>query len=219
MNCINCGKTLINRQTKYCCQQCQIDYQFNQFIIKWQANEEDGIKGDYQLSNHIRRYMLEKSQHKCEECGWGKINPYTKKIPLEIHHKDGDYTNNSEENLQVLCPNCHSLTENYKNANSKGRQGREKYYNPPKKNFCIDCNKEIGLNAIRCNSCNSLQQRTVERPSREELKVLIREKSFLEIGRMYNVSDNAIRKWCITENLPKKKTEIKAYSDEEWALI
>lgn len=66
---------------------------------------------------------------------------------------------------------------------------------------------------------SSLNQRTVERPNRNELKKLIRTKSFLEIGRMYGVSDNSIRKWCDFENLPRKKNEIKSYSDEEWEKI
>lgn len=57
------------------------------------------------------------------------------------------------------------------------------------------------------------------RPSREELKQLIRTESFLSIGRIFNVSDNAIRKWCIAENLPKSKTEIKKISDEDWEKI
>lgn len=55
--------------------------------------------------------------------------------------------------------------------------------------------------------------------NREELKQLIRAKSFTEIGRMFNVSDNAIRKWCIKFNLPSKKSEIKKYSDEEWKNV
>lgn len=40
-----------------------------------------------------------------------------------------------------------------------------------------------------------------------------------QIGQMYNVSDNAIRKWCKIENLPSKKADIKSYSDEEWFKI
>ena len=65
----------------------------------------------------------------------------------------------------------------------------------------------------------SLILRTVVRPNRDELKQLIRTKSFLQIGKMYGVSDNAIRKWCDFENLPRKKGEINKYTDEEWALI
>lgn len=47
-----------------------------------------------------------------------------------------------------------------------------------------------------------------EKPSKEELNKLIHEKSFVEIGRMYNVSDNAIRKWCKLYGLPFKKRNL-----------
>ena len=39
---------------------------------------------------------------------------YGKPINLEVHHINGDRTNNSLENLQLLCPNCHSYTENWR---------------------------------------------------------------------------------------------------------
>lgn len=65
----------------------------------------------------------------------------------------------------------------------------------------------------------SLTHRTVERPSREELKKLIRTEPFTQIGRNYGVTDNAIRKWCQFENLPYKKRDIKAYSDYEWEQL
>lgn len=57
--------------------------------------------------------------HKCEKCQreiWEE-----QPIPLEVHHKDGDHLNNELENLELLCPNCHALTENWrgKNINSK----------------------------------------------------------------------------------------------------
>ena len=57
------------------------------------------------------------------------------------------------------------------------------------------------------------------RVSREELKTLIRTLPFLQIGEKFNVSDNTIRKWCDKYNLPRKASEIKKYSDEEWNLI
>ena len=60
---------------------------------------------------------------------WSKTNPYTGNIPLEIDHIDGNYKNNNEDNLILLCPNCHSLTETYKGANlNHGRNNRHKYY-------------------------------------------------------------------------------------------
>ena len=52
-----------------------------------------------------------------------------------------------------------------------------------------------------------------------DLKELIRTTPFTQIGKMYNVSDNTIRKWCDKYNLPRKATEIKAYQDAEWESI
>jgi len=52
---------------------------------------------------------MDKHERKCQVCGWDKIHPITGEPPLHVHHIDGDATNNSEDNLQLLCPNCHSL--------------------------------------------------------------------------------------------------------------
>jgi uncharacterized protein YjcR len=59
----------------------------------------------------------------------------------------------------------------------------------------------------------------VDRPNREQLKKLIRTIPFTKIGEMFNVSDNAIRKWCDYEKLPRTKREINSYSDEEWEQV
>ena len=42
-----------------------------------------------------------------------------KEIPVEVHHIDGDKLNNTLENLQILCPNCHYFTDTYKSKNRK----------------------------------------------------------------------------------------------------
>lgn len=52
---------------------------------------------------------------KCECCGLSEWN--NKPIPLEIHHLDGNHLNNTLENLQILCCNCHALTENFRGKN------------------------------------------------------------------------------------------------------
>lgn len=85
--------------------------------------------------------------------------------------------------------------------------------------FCSKCGKKITTNSLLCRDCYNIQNRKVIRPSREELKDLIRKQSFLELSRMYNVSDTAIRKWCVQYNLPKKKKDINLLTDEEWAKI
>lgn len=125
--CLNCGKEISNRN-KYCNVKCQKDLEYKQFIQRWKNGLEKGLSGTYAISGHIRRYLFEKYHNHCANCGWGEINSFTNNVPLESHHIDGDYQNNTEENLTLLCPNCHALTETYKNGNKgKGRKEREQY--------------------------------------------------------------------------------------------
>jgi hypothetical protein len=71
--------------------------------------------------------MLKEAGHKCSVCNWKKINPFSQSCPLNIDHIDGDSTNNNKENLQVLCPNCHSLTSTWGSLNKgNGRAERRK---------------------------------------------------------------------------------------------
>ena len=126
--CLNCNDLLPNKRKKYCSNKCQKEYEYKLFINNWKSGKISGMRGKYQISMHIKRYIFEKYNYKCAICGWNKINPYTKLIPLEIEHKDGNFENNSESNLTLLCPNCHSLTSTYKGANlHHGRKSRKKY--------------------------------------------------------------------------------------------
>ena len=58
--------------------------------------------------------------HSCECCKNEKW--LDKEIPLEVHHIDGDNLNNELSNLQLLCPNCHALTDNYRGKNIKKKK-------------------------------------------------------------------------------------------------
>lgn len=111
--CKNCGKELDSRHKIYCSQECQYNFEQNNYIERWKQGLENGLSGKYGVSDRIRKYLMDKNDCKCEKCGWGEIHPITGNVPLQIHHIDGDATNNNEENLQLLCPNCHCLTENY----------------------------------------------------------------------------------------------------------
>ena len=88
-----------------------------------------------------------------------------------------------------------------------------------KKHLCQRCGVELKTNSTYCVDCAKLVQRKVDRPSREELKTLIRTIPFVQIAKQYNVTDNAIRKWCIAYKLPSKKKEIITYTDDEWLSI
>lgn len=126
--CENCGKELIETAKKYCSFKCQQEKRYKDYIKKWKKGEVNGISGNYDVSANVRKYLFEKNNCKCEKCGWGEENPITHKIPLQVHHIDGNCLNNKEENLQLLCPNCHSLTETFGklNKDSKRRFRRRK---------------------------------------------------------------------------------------------
>jgi len=129
--CLSCGKELSNRLTTYCDNTCYGNYNYKEYIKRWKKGEETGVFGTYGTKPYLKRYLLEKYNGQCCKCGWHEVNITTGNIPLELHHIDGDYLNNKEDNLSLLCPNCHSLTSTYKNSNTgKGRKERAKYLLP-----------------------------------------------------------------------------------------
>ena len=100
-------------------------YERDVYIRRWLLGKETGHTGKLaQISNHVRIYLLEKVHNKCEQCGWSKINSITKLVPLQIHHKDGNHTHTTHDNLIVLCPNCHALTGTFGRLNKTGRGRR-----------------------------------------------------------------------------------------------
>lgn len=119
--CLNCGKEFLpqrNTTGKYCCIQCQHDYTYKQWVDKYKNDNSIAKSTKWgKIPGPLRRYIFNKFENKCCQCGWGEINPYTGTLPLEIDHVDGNSENNSEENLRLICPNCHSLTATYRGAN------------------------------------------------------------------------------------------------------
>lgn len=173
------------------------------------------------IKSHTLKLKLFKDGIKakqCEICGvsqWQGVE-----LPLELHHKDGDHYNNELSNLMILCPNCHSIQEGNSGKAVKSKEEIAKLAKEAKRTAsCVVCGKPITRNSTYCPECYARESRIVERPTREELKNLIRTTSFLQIGKSYNVSDNAVRKWCDGYGLPRKVSEIKSYSDEEWDRI
>lgn len=125
-DCLYCGKPLKTRNRMFCDNHCQHEYEYENYIAKWKSGEVTGCIGKswIDISGYVRRYIFEKFNNKCSRCGWSEVNPYTNRLPLEVEHIDGDATNNKEENLTLLCPNCHSLTKTYRGAN-KGNGTRD----------------------------------------------------------------------------------------------
>lgn len=120
-NCIHCGKenqwgrTKVN---KFCDNICQNQYRWiNETIPRIEAGGATHNSGAA-----LKRYLVENRGEVCEECGQTPIHNH-KPLVLQLDHIDGDSDNNYPKNLRLLCPNCHSQTENF---GSKGKGSRYK---------------------------------------------------------------------------------------------
>lgn len=120
--CSNCGTSHTNvkwKIGKFCNNKCQREYEAAKRISEWQ--EGKGFS-----KGPVKRYLSEKKKG-CWKCGITQWNG--EKITLELEHIDGNSTNNKEENLALLCPNCHSQTDTYKGRNrGNGRHVRRTRY-------------------------------------------------------------------------------------------
>lgn len=121
LNCKLCDKEILVNKFGYC-GSCHNEGMYNDFIEKWLS---DVKLGGSCVSNYIRRYLFKKYDSKCVKCGWGEINPTTDRVPLEINHLDGNCLNNTEANLELICPNCHSLTDTYRSLNKNSVRNRK----------------------------------------------------------------------------------------------
>lgn len=66
----------------------------------------------------IKEKLFQEREYCCECCGISNWNG--KELKLQVHHIDGNHNHNTRDNLMILCPNCHSQTDNwtYKKCNN-----------------------------------------------------------------------------------------------------
>jgi len=146
-------------------------------------------------SSKVKQFLFkfEIKPSKCEKCGQGTTWK-GKSLSLHLDHIDGDSTNNTLDNLAILCPNCHSQTETYcRRKNKRGQKKSKTSMSRKCKNCENPCSRysKSGL----CNVCSRIQSRRVNRPSKSVLITEVSKLGFSAVGRKYGVSDNAIRKW------------------------
>ena len=192
-----------------------------------------------------KKLLISISGSKCNICGYNKaisalefhhINPEEKEYGLAQKGTCHKLENDIQELKKciLVCANCHrEIHEGFYNneellkikifneeeAQKALEDNHKKKFR--EKKYCINCGKELSYDTqgLYCINCIGLTRRKTDRPSRAELKQLIRKKPFTKIAEQYKVSDNAIRKWCKAENLPSTKKEINSYSDENWQKI
>lgn len=127
--CIVCGDQTKHRHSqKFCTLRCQADHRQNKLEEAWMTGEIAGGTV-FSVRSFVRRYLHRVNGSKCWDCGWDRIHPVTGKVPLQIDHVDGNASNNTVNNLRLICPNCHSLTPNFGALNrGNGREFRRKRY-------------------------------------------------------------------------------------------
>ena len=103
--CLNCGKQNPSKgnsfTNKYCNNKCQAEHRSRTLVSEW---KEGHTKPWAKVPDWIKRYLVEQRGHKCETCKGTMHN--NKEIPLIVNYKDNNTYNNSEENLELICPNC-----------------------------------------------------------------------------------------------------------------
>ena len=152
--------------------------------------------------------------------GDGSGNKQTKESIIGIFN-DLENTNLTQKEIA----NKWNISEEMVQGINTGRYWRTQRIYPIRKSqekqhfYCIDCGIEISRNSKRCLSCQNKSRKQEKPVSREKLKQLIRTTPFTRIGEYYGVTDNTIRKWCDSYNLPRKKKDIEKYTQEEWNAI
>lgn len=135
---------------------------------------------------------------------------------MEINHIDHNKENNSLENLELL-------------THSENLEKSAKFYGKRVRPRCKCCGRKIdySVKSVYCKKCREskgivdkyqyqpkMSLRRAERPDKFLLAGMILSESFLEIGRKYGVSDNAVRKWCKYYDLPFRKRDIELRKGE-----
>ena len=176
---------------------------------------------------------------KCQVCGYDRclqaldfhhINPDEKAFTIQENCNRSWETVSAEiKKCALLCSNCHRelhnglieeiLTSPYDEEKALEISRLIEDLKTHKVNYCKECGVEVSRGNDRCPNCAAKAKRKVERPSREELKKLIRTESFVSIANLFGVTDNAVRKWCDGYDLPRRVSDIKQYSDEAWEEI
>ena len=178
------------------------------------------IENSYYQSYKLKQRLIDEhlKEHKCEKCGNERW--YGQPIPLELHHINGNHNDNRLENLQLLCPNCHAQTDNYRGRNGKRYDLKEVIPIQPRvitntkieiikkekpKRYCLTCGQELKTSQTKYCSQECATKSYTKRIDKEELINALEENNhnLTQVGKLYNVSANAIKKWCKHYNIVK----------------
>lgn len=177
----------------------------------------NGIKvSSYKLKIRLLKEGYKK--HVCENCG--NTEWCGKPIPLELHHINGNNMDNRLSNLQLLCPNCHSFTENYGGKNQKINKkqklsksdGTEIILASYKNDSIKDISKETHHSKRTIKKILEKENITINKNKQTKenndkkipliIESIKKTKSFTGTAREFGVSDNAIKKLLVSRGYP-----------------
>lgn len=210
--------TVKNRLKKY-----NIDTShFKMYKSGKRLSDEEIFTKDSKASQHALRNRYIKKEYTPYECSICGQPPLwnNKELTLILDHINGEHTDNRKENLRWVCPNCNQQLETTGYGKAKRKPKSIEH------TTCKLCGKLINKKSTYCKSCASKTSNEKIRkqnnriiPTRSKLIQLLQKCSFSEIGRFYDVSDNAVRKWCDLYGLPRKASQIKLMTTRDWDKI
>lgn len=180
-------------------------------------NSEIFVKNSKTNNSQLRRRIFRDNliNYQCQSCG-NNGTWMNKKISLHLDHINGDRFDNRLENLRFLCPNCHQQTDTWgiNNLSEAYKKHKKELLLKKREKICKNCKKVFSSkgNKYFCSvKCNASYNSNI--PPKEDLINQIAHFNcvFTSIGKHYNVSDNAVRKWCKKYNIPHKSKEIKQW--------
>lgn len=169
------------------------------------------VKGSRYTRSHLkhRLYSAGLKEPRCEMCGQDETWR-GRRMAMILDHANGVHDDNRIENLRIVCPNCAATLDTHCGRKNKGVVYRIR----PQPRTCERCGGKFVAVASAQRFCSrecwheeqresgswnrgkpQLDRRKVTRPPREQLISEVRELGYRAVGRMYGVSDTAIRKW------------------------
>lgn len=120
--CTKCGKR--KRRKADLCVACDRDAR----LQRWLAGDSNsGSSANGELRSVMRSFLFESRGDQCEICHFSGRNIRDGRSIIQVDHRDGNPRNNAPGNLQLLCPNCHAMTETFGSRNrGNGRKHRRK---------------------------------------------------------------------------------------------
>ena len=202
--------------------QYNIDYSHFDLSITSNPNkivysDEDIFKihDHFMATDVIKRRLLKGyKEYKCECCGITEWN--NKPITLQLHHINRNRCDNRLENLQLLCPNCHSQTDNFCHHDKK--------YSEPLIKTCEYCGKEFEAKYKQQRFCS---KECVHNRNKNNLKIQITKEKLIEdliecnyvidsLRKKYKVSFMTIQNYCKKFGIPYKSADLKEYIKENY---